>query len=191
MPLPMLIALLVFLALLALTALMVWSRRRSTTRLSQAVIDRAIRQGTAPELIYVVNLPGYRPAEQSVGVINDEGFGVSYFAPRGRQVEMRVDRGAYTGAGTFEPDGDGWYAEHEGRQEYVAVRAEHHVRLICSAGQVDRAVLKKAAEGARSAVGRRPPAPPSPSSLPPGPVKRGDMPRNGDGAPIQRRGPGG
>ncbi|MGW0807665.1 hypothetical protein [Nonomuraea sp. NPDC002799] len=184
---------------LALLALIVLSGCGSASALSQAVIDQATRQGVAPDLMYVVDLPGYELAEQSVGAVNEEGFGAFYTASDGKQVEMRVDRGPYTCAGTCERDGGGWYTEHEGRQEYVAVRPGHYVRLACPAGQVDRAVLKQAAEGARPAVGDGTPTPPpgqvergdgtpAPSL---GPVERGDLPEDGDGAPIQPTGPGG
>lgn len=171
--------------LLALLVLIVLSGCGSGSALSQAVIDQATRQGVAPDLMYVVDLPGYELAEQSVGVVGEEGFGAFYTAPDGRQVEMRVDRGPYTCAGTCERDGEGWYTVHEGRQEYIAVRADHYVRLVCPAGQVDRAVLKQAAEGAGPAVGDGTPVPPQ------SPVERGDLPENGDGAPIQPTGPGG
>ncbi|WP_336207270.1 hypothetical protein [Nonomuraea sp. LPB2021202275-12-8] len=157
----------------------------SGAALSQSVLDQARRQGVAPDLMYVVDLPGYELAEQSVGAVGEEGFGAVYTAPDGKQVEMRIDRGPYTCLGTCERDGDGWYTEHEGRQEYAAVRADHHVRLISAAGQVDRGVLKRAAEGARPAVGDGTPAPP------PSQVERGDLPENGDGAPIDPTGPGG
>jgi hypothetical protein len=148
-------------------------------------MDRARRQGAAPELMYVVDLPGYEVAEQSVGVINDDGFGAVYTSPGGEHVELRVDRGPYVRAGTSERDGGGWYTVNGGDQEYVAVRKDHHIRLICPVGQVDRAVLKQAAQGARPATGTGPPAP-----LPPAPVERGDLASNGE-APVRRRGPGG
>ncbi|MET9242615.1 hypothetical protein [Nonomuraea sp. NPDC003709] len=159
---------------------------RRGTELSRAVMDLARRQGAAPELMYVVDLPGYEVSEQSVGVINDDGFGAVYTSPDGKRVELRIDRGPYVRTGTCERDGGGWYAVNGGEQEYVAVRKDHHIRLICPVGQVDRAVLKQAAQGARPATGTGPPAP-----SPPAPVERGDLPRNGDAAPIRRRGPGG
>src|ERR1041384_6437694 len=84
--------------------------------IDQVLIDQAARQGAAPDLMYVVDLPGYELAVLSVGVINDEGFGAFYNASGGRQVEMRVDRGPYACVGTCEWDGDGWYAEHEGQE---------------------------------------------------------------------------
>ncbi|MGW6499009.1 hypothetical protein [Nonomuraea angiospora] len=146
---------------------------------SRAALDRARRQGAAPELMYVVDLPGYEVAEQSVGVINDDGFGAVYTSSGGKRVELRIDRGPYVPTGTYERDGGGWYAVNDGDQEYVAVRKNHHIRLICPVGQVDRAVLKQAAQGARPAAGTGPPAP-----SPPAPVERGDL-------PGPRTGPGG
>ncbi|GAA3704072.1 membrane protein [Nonomuraea antimicrobica] len=169
----------------AMLVLVVLSGCGSGSALSQTVIDQAARQGVAPDLMYVVDLPGYELAEQSAGAVGEEGFGAVYTAPGGQQVELRVDRGPYKCVGTCERDGDGWYTEHEGRQEYVAVRASHYVRLTSQAEQVERAVLKQAAEGARPAVGDGTPSPP------PSPVERGDLPENGDGAPIQPTGPGG
>jgi hypothetical protein len=174
--------------LLALIALLVSSGCGSGSALSQSVIDQAVRQGVAPELTYVVELPGFELAEQSVGVVNDAGFGAFYTSTDGRRVELRVDRGPYECVGTCERDGGGWYTEHQGNQEYIAVRPTHYVRLAAEAGQVDRAVLKRAAEGARPAVGDGTPAPPPPQQSP---VERGDLPETGDGAPIQPTGPGG
>nr|WP_055506770.1 hypothetical protein [Nonomuraea pusilla] len=153
--------------------------------LSQDVIDQALRQGAAPDLMYVVELPGYELAEQSVGGINEEGFGAFYTSPDGRRVEMRVDRGPYRCSGTCERDGTGWFTVDGGRQEYAAVREDHHLRLICDVGQVERGVLKQAAESARPAVGTGTPSPP------PSPVERGDLPEHGDMAPLNPTGPGG
>lgn len=158
----------------------------SGTALSQAAMDQARRQGAAPDLMYVVDLPGFELVEQSVGGVNEEGFGAFYTAPDGRRVEMRIDRGPYKCVGTCERDGGGWYTVNEGNQEYIAVRKDHYIRLICPVGQVDRAVLKQAAQSARPAVATGSPAP-----APPAPVERGDLPSNGDGAPIQPTGPGG
>ncbi|MFI7132333.1 hypothetical protein ACIBQ1_42115 [Nonomuraea sp. NPDC050153] len=79
----------------------------SGTALSRAAMDQARRQGVAPDLMYVVDLPGFELAEQSVGAVNEEGFGAFYTAPDGRRVEMRIDRGPYRCAGTCERDGGG------------------------------------------------------------------------------------
>ncbi|MFI7438406.1 hypothetical protein [Nonomuraea indica] len=169
----------------AFIALVLVSACGSDSPLSRSVIDRAVRQGAAPDLMYVVRLPGYELAEQSVGVVGEEGFGAFYTSPDGRQVEMRIERGAYPCAGTCERDGNGWYTVKDGRQEYVAVRAGFHLRLASDVGQVDRGVLKEAAEGARPVAATGSPSPP------PGPVERGDLPTSGDGAPDNPVGPGG
>lgn len=126
--------------------------------LSPATLERARRQGAAADLIYVVELPGFTLAEQSVGVINDEGFGAVY-TDGSRTVELRIDRG--TGDGflmnadpptapvTCEPDKAGWYRSGGGCHEYMTVRRDHVIRLSARLGDVDRAVLKAAALGAR------------------------------------------
>ncbi|MGW7482465.1 hypothetical protein ACWGH8_28175 [Nonomuraea muscovyensis] len=153
--------------------------------LSASAIDRAVRQGVAPDLMYVVRLPGYELAEQSVGVVGEEGFGAFYTSSEGGRVELRIERGAYTCSGTCERDGNGWYTVRDGRQEYVAVRGGFHLRLISDVGQVDRSVLRDAAEGAHRAPSTGTPSPP------PSPVERGDLPSPGDGAPDNSVGPGG
>ncbi|MET8140976.1 hypothetical protein ABZU32_11775 [Sphaerisporangium sp. NPDC005288] len=169
--------------------------------LSQAVIDRAHAQGVAPDLIYVVDLPGYELAEQSVGGVGEEGFGAFYVSPDGRRVELRVDRGDFSDgqcadtpiSGADPPtapvrcdrDEVGWYRQGGGRHEYTAVRGDHYIRLAGRLADVDRAALKAAVAGARPATGTGTPSPP------PSPVERGDLPTSGDGAPDNEVGPGG
>ncbi|WP_214103735.1 hypothetical protein [Acrocarpospora catenulata] len=175
---------------------------RGSGPLSQAALDQAYRQGVAPDLMYVVVVKGYEIAEQSVGVIGDEGFGAFYVAKDGRQVQLRIDRGVMTDelcAGLpvtdMEPltapvrcerDEVGWYREGGGRHEYVAVHGDHLIKLAGRLEDVDRATLKAAVAGARTAVFT--PGAPSPPHTP---VRRGDLPTTGDGAPIQNTGPGG
>ncbi|GAA0986233.1 hypothetical protein GCM10009555_063220 [Acrocarpospora macrocephala] len=200
---------LVFLGLaILIIALVVLGRtflvgRGSSGSLSPAVLDQARRQGAAPDLIYMVEVKGYEIAEQSVGVINDEGFGAFYSAKDGRRVQLRIDRGTMTDAlcpglpvTDMEPltalvrcerDEVGWYREGGGHHEYIAVRDGHLIKLAGSLGDVDRATLKAAVAGARH-VATTAPAAPSPSHTP---VTRGDLPTTGDGAPIQNTGPGG
>ncbi|NRQ40381.1 hypothetical protein HII36_52475 [Nonomuraea sp. NN258] len=126
----------------------------SDAAMSRAAIDRARSQGVAPELIYVVDLPGYQLAEQSVGGSGDDGFGAVYVGGDGRQVELRVERGTYECAETCESDEHGgWYGVHQGRQQYGAVHGDHYVLLSAPVGQIDRSTLKAAAVGARAATG--------------------------------------
>ena len=51
------------------------------------VMRRLEAEGVAPELVYVVSIPGHEVAEQSVGVRGGEGFGATYVSPDGGQVE--------------------------------------------------------------------------------------------------------
>ncbi|MEV0970767.1 hypothetical protein [Microtetraspora glauca] len=176
--------------------------------LSQALVDRARGQGAAPDLIYVVEIPGFELAEQSVGVVGDEGFGSFYVSPEGGQVELRVDRGTFGDAlcaetplaqaepgsvVTCDHDEAGWYRSGGDRHEYVAVRGDHLIRLGGRTGEVDRAALKSAVAGARNAVGDGDGAGPSPADggRPSGPIERGDLPTSGDGAPNNDVGAGG
>ncbi|MEU7000882.1 hypothetical protein [Nonomuraea sp. NPDC046570] len=109
-------------------------------QLSQAVLDQARLQGVAPDLIYAVELEGYELVEQSVGGVNEEGFGAFYVSPAGSRVELRVDRGRFgdglcvdtmlkdaepqTAPVTCERDEVGWYRVGGGRHEYTAVRGD-------------------------------------------------------------------
>ncbi|GAA1011806.1 hypothetical protein Aple_013260 [Acrocarpospora pleiomorpha] len=200
-------AVLVFLGLaILITALVLLGRALLVGRgssLSPAALDQALRQGTAPDLIYLVEVKGYEIAEQSIGVINDEGFGAFYSSTDGRRVQLRIDRGTMTDAlcpgvpvtdmnpltapVRCERDEVGWYREGGGHHEYVAVHEDHLIKLAGSLDDVDRATLKTAVAGARR-VTTTAPATPRPSHTP---IVRGDLPTTGDGAPIQNTGPGG
>ncbi|WP_326823391.1 hypothetical protein [Streptosporangium sp. NBC_01756] len=175
----------------------------SEASLSQDALDRVRAQGVAPDLVYVVDLPGYELAEQSIGGVGEDGFGAFYVSPEGRQVELRVDRGTFgdalcadtpitdaeppTAPVRCERDEAGWYRRGGGRHEYTAVRADHLIWLKGRIGEVDRAALKAAVSGARHATGDGSSTP----VPPPGPVERGDLPTSGDGAPDNEAGPGG
>jgi hypothetical protein len=55
-------------------------------------------QGVAPDLVYVVDLPGYELVKESASVYNDDGFQAFYFSPQGDQVWFGVERGAFSDA---------------------------------------------------------------------------------------------
>ena len=166
--------------------------------LSQAVIDQALFQGSAPELIYVLTLRGYRLNEQSAGVINDEGFGAYYFSRDGKHVQFRGDRGSFSdelcslrpvtdssAPVQWERDEVGWYRAGGEQHEYVVVRNDVILVLAGKVAEVPRATLREAIAGARhlTVTGHA-----EPGSAP---AKRGDLPRTGDGAPNNTVGPGG
>ncbi|GLW23579.1 hypothetical protein DI270_015450 [Microbispora triticiradicis] len=175
----------------------------SVTASSGVDMDHLRELGVAPDLVYLVDLPGYEMAEQSMGGVGEEGFGVFYTAPGGRQVELRVDRGAFdddmcrsTPINLATPpdalvlcihDEVGWYRMAGDRHEYVAPRGDVLIKLSGGVTDVSRAALKAAVAGARRATGDR-----KAGTAPPRvPVERGDLPTVGDGAPDNEVGPGG
>ncbi|GAA0389314.1 membrane protein [Microbispora corallina] len=158
--------------------------------------------GVSPDLVYLVDLPGHELAEQSLGVVNEEGFGAFYASPEGRQVELRVDRGTFDDemcaavpVEAAPPDAEvvcdhddvGWYRLAGDRQEYVVLRGDALIRLSGRAADVGRAALKAAVAGARPATDDENATPP-PARVP---VERGDLPTAGDGAPNNEVAPGG
>lgn len=167
------------------------------------IVDPRGPAGTPTELAYTVELPGYELADQSVGVVGEDGFGAVYVSPEGREVELTVDRGRFsdglcretplrhtdppTAPTTCERDGTGWYRAGGGRHEHVVVRGDHVLRLNGPIEEVDRATLGTAVSQARPADG----AASDPTTRPSGPVERGDLPATGDGAPDNSVGPGG
>ncbi|TDT39841.1 hypothetical protein EV562_103212 [Streptomyces sp. BK208] len=163
------------------------------------VASRAAASGVAPELVYVTEAPGFTLAQQSVGVLGDDGFSATWVsAGSGAQLRLAVDRGTITAATcpqqpvgdmpgehtTCERDGDAWYRTGAGRHEYALPEEGHVVRVSAETDAVSRDVLHAAALAAHrpdaaEAEGPPPSADPAPST----PVERGDLPPFGDGAP--------
>ncbi|WP_093801559.1 hypothetical protein [Streptomyces sp. Wb2n-11] len=165
---------------------------------------------SALELIYVTEVPGYEPAEQSVGVIGNDGFSAAYFSPgTGGRIQLTVDRGRLdetncatvpmgTGAGArsgageggeCERDGDHWYRASGTSHEYARAYDGHVVRVGADQGAVDRETLRQAAEKAHRADNREldavlPERPESGEGVGADEMpERGDLPPVGDGAP--------
>ncbi|WP_108987658.1 hypothetical protein [Streptomyces coelicoflavus] len=163
---------------------------------------RAQAMGVAPELVYVTEAPGFTLAEQSVGVLGDDGFSATWVdGDTNALLRLAVDRGSIT-AGTCpgqpvgdmsgehttcERDGDAWYRTGAGRHEYALPEEGHVVRVSAEQDAVPRDVLRAAALAAQ-----RPDAAetdrllPSAEPAPATPVERGDLPPFGDGAPDNR-----
>ncbi len=151
---------------------------------------RASALGIAPEHVYVTEAPGFTLAQQSVGVLGDDGFSAVYVSQEtGAQLQLSVDRGTMTAetcaegaSAPCEKDGDAWYRG----QEYAVPKKGHVVRV--SGEGISRDVLREAA-----AAVHRPSDAELDALLPPageregdgsGPVERGDLPTTGDGAPL-------
>lgn len=178
------------------------SGRGPRASLSQDSVDRSLSQGVDPDLIYLVDLPGFELADLSAGVVGDDGFGATYWSPGGH-VDLRVHHSTsesarlastrimgaepWTAPVNCESDEVGRYRSGGGRHEYAVLRAGHLIWLNCPVGLVDRAVLKAAMAGVWQVTWKGPRTPPPRHP----PVRRGDLPATGDGAPIKYRGAGG
>ncbi|WP_327400446.1 hypothetical protein OG194_09680 [Streptomyces sp. NBC_01288] len=165
------------------------------------IASRARSLGFDPDLVYVVDPPGFTLAEQSVGV-SDVGLSVAYTQLKtGVVINLRVEPGTMTDANcttqaafsdpmTCVRDGNAWYRTGGGTIEYVMARKGHLVHVSAEQGKVTREVLRKSARSLR-----RPYKSELPVILPPArtaaPVERGDLPTSGDGAPDNEVGKGG
>ncbi|MGW0911528.1 hypothetical protein ACWD1Z_07225 [Streptomyces sp. NPDC002784] len=147
--------------------------------------SRARASGIAPEHVYVTEAPGFTLAPQSVGVLGADGFSAVYVsAAGGGQLRLSVDRGTMTADTCAQEasapcgrEGDAWYRG----QEYAVPKQGHVVRV--RGDGVPREVLRDAALAVR-----RPTDAELDTLLPQapaggGPVERGDLPPEGDGAP--------
>ncbi|MFC7827605.1 hypothetical protein [Streptomyces sp. NPDC057375] len=163
------------------------------------LVSRAQAMGVAPELVYVTEAPGFTLAQQSVGVLGDDGFSATWVdGDTNALLRLAVDRGTITAdtcpeqpvgdmSGehtTCERDGDAWYRTGAGRHEYALPEKGHVVRVSAETDAVPRDVLRAAALAAHRPDAAEtdrllPSADPAPAS----PVERGDLPRYGDGAP--------
>ncbi len=167
---------------------------------------RAQRLGVPVELIYVIDLEGYRRATGAMGAYGDAGFQDIYLYGES-DVRLTVERRTITAADCPSlpvpaasgaavrcgRDGEGWRRSSGNRLEYALARGELLVRVSGQAGAVAFESLREAAVKARPATreeldemlaagssGGAPQMPP-----------RGDLPPHGDGAPDNRVGPGG
>jgi catechol 2,3-dioxygenase-like lactoylglutathione lyase family enzyme len=147
--------------------------------------------GIAPELVYVTGIEGFELATQSVGVMGDDGMSAIYFRSGGGAavgtVTLTTSRGRaadIVSCATL-PDSP----EPEPTLRCAVERGDAHVAL--EGVDVEAATLRAAAEGVRV---------PGEDELrhlfadipmAQSPVERGDLPPNGDGAPLDPPGVGG
>ncbi|MDX3072580.1 hypothetical protein [Streptomyces sp. MI02-7b] len=156
---------------------------------------RARALGIARDMVYVTDVPGYTLAAQSVGVVGDHGYGAFYSSPGGGMIAIRVDerRGdpvacsdpdtrPATERGSCEQD-ESWYRASGTGHEYVFQDGGRVIRLSGDRAGVTRDVLRRAAEHAHQADDRELAGVLPTGGVGPGPVERGDLPADGDGAP--------
>jgi len=171
-----------------------------------SIAEHANAVGISPALVYTTAVDGYDLAPQSVGPGAADGMSATWFnATTGAMLTIRTDSGDLTAASCVEtplwdaPDeavtcideGGVWHRSGGGIHEYVAVRDGALIR-VTGMNDAPPADLLAAARAAHV---------PSDAELellfsdlpevPAAPVERGDLPENGDGAPIDPVGPGG
>lgn len=173
---------------------------------ASSIAERAGALGVAPDLVYTTEVDGYELAPQSVGPGAADGMSASWFnETTGALFTIRTDHGELTAASCAGTplwdaphaavtctDEDGvWHRRGGGIEEYVAV---HDGALIWVTGTnaASPGDLLQAAENVRVPTDAEldqlfADAPEAPTE----PVERGDLPENGDGAPIDPVGPGG
>lgn len=162
--------------------------------------------GIAPELVFSTQVDGYDLAPQSVGPGAADGMSATWFnQATGATLTIRTDRGAPTTescaqtplwdapeqAVTCTEEDGVWHRSGGGVHEYLAARDAASI-LVTGTGDAPPADLRAAAEAVHV---------PSDAELellfsdapeaPPTPIERGDLPDNGDGAPMDPVGPGG
>lgn len=119
--------------------------------------------GVAPELVHVTEVSGFTVWQESVGVYGDDEFAAAYRSEKGAaRFGLFVDRRTLTAENcpgqplvegatervTCERDGDAWYRRAGGHHEYAIPRDGVVIRLSADVDEVDRAVLREAAEAA-------------------------------------------
>lgn len=164
----------------------------------------AAERGIAPDLVFTTVVDGYDLEPNSVGSINAEGMSATWFDGESNMLTIRTGRGEMTrdtcadmpleqtgDSPTTCVDEDGvWHRSAGEAHEYVAVHGGALIRV--SGMGVPATDLREAAQAVHvpseaelSLLFSAEPASPS------GPVERGDIPENGDGAPVDPTGPGG
>ncbi|GAB2840889.1 membrane protein [Actinocorallia aurea] len=162
----------------------------------EATVQRWEEQGIDADLLFLIEVPGFTAAGQSIGVMGEDGLGMSYTsdANPGDLAHLLVERHPFDGdrcaalpvpdadpAATVEcvPDRSGWYRTSGGFHEYVLPLEQGHVRLSAPQGAVTLDALRATLAAAESLSGISILNTPWPTPS----IPRGDLPSVGDGAP--------
>jgi hypothetical protein len=169
----------------------------SSSSISPELAARAEANGFKADLVYVLDQRGYTPAAGGSGVFGNADYQGIYTSDQG-VVKVTVARRGLTADQcprlpvidrttevTCTEADKGFFRTSGDQHELALLRGPHLVRIT---GTLDRADLEKTAAGIRPATAKELEAllPPLPGGVP-----RGDLPKNGDGAPINTVGPGG
>jgi len=177
-----------------------------TAASAESIAEYANGAGISADLVYTTDVDGYDLAPQSVGPGAADGMSATWFnQSTGAMLTIRTDSGDMTAASCVEtpvwdaPDdavtctdeGGIWHRSAGPIQEYVVVRDGALIRVngMEGAAPSDLLAAAKAVHVPSEAELEHlfSDLPDAPSE----PVERGDLPENGDGAPIDPSGPGG
>ena len=144
--------------------------------------------GIAPELVYVTEVDGFELATQSVGVMGDDGMSAIYVRSGGREVGTVM----LTTSRDLAPDVVLCPELPDSSEPMLRCAVERGgVHVALDGADVEAATLRAAAEAVRvpgeDELGYLFADVPRPET----PVERGDLPPDGDGAPLNEPGPGG
>lgn len=174
---------------------------------ASSIAEHANSLGIATDLVYTTEVDGYDLAPQSVGASGADGISATWVnGATGAMLTLRTERGDMTAASCVatpmweapdetvacvDEDGGVWHRSAGDIHEYVAIRDGAMIR-ITGMDPTSPEALSAAAKAAHV---------PSDAELdvlfsdapeiPTEPVERGDIPENGDGAPVDPVGPGG
>lgn len=175
----------------------------------EAIAARAGILGIAPDLVFTTEVDGFDLAPQSVGAADAEGMSATWFnADTGGMITLRTHRDEVTAESCAElpvwdaPDApvtcteeEGvWHREGAGAHEYLTAHDGAAI-LVLGVNGTSAEDLAAAARAVRVPTDADLALmfldAPTPPATPTAPVERGDLPENGDGAPIDPVGPGG
>lgn len=174
---------------------------------SEQIAESARSLNIAPELVYTTDVDGYDLAVQSVGPSGSAGLSGTWFnESTGGMLTIRTDFGeltaetcpetpleeAFDAVVTCEEDEDGlWHRSAGDAHEYVVTRAGVLIRVSGQGAPAED--LRAAAQAVHvPSVAELELLFSDAPELPTGPpVERGDIPEDGDGAPVDPSGPGG
>ncbi|KQR21559.1 hypothetical protein [Microbacterium sp. Leaf151] len=173
---------------------------------SASIAEKAALLDIDPALVFTTQVEGYDLASQSVGPANDDGLSATWVDEQtAAMITIRTSPGEPDAAGcaatplwdlpatavTCTEESGLWHREGGGAHEFLVARDGATIWVIGANGTpLDD--LRRAAEAVRVPSDAEvealfADAPTEPHT----PVERGDLPENGDGAPIQPSGPGG
>lgn len=169
------------------------------------IAESARSLGIAPDLVYTTAVEGYDLAPQSVGPSDAEGMSTTWFHPTTHgTLTIRTARGDLTqesceampleeafGEPVMCTEENGvWHRSAAEAHEYMTARAGVVIRVSGSGAPLEdiRAAAEAVHVPSRAELEMLfSDAPVEPSA----PVERRDLPEHGDGAPVDRTGPGG